>query len=212
MNALGRIFRSIACSMFLLGLMAPLGNAAITTYTTEDSWLTAVGGTSFLEDFNDATLHPSIISITGGSENTFPFAGTSAFVGQQVFRGQTTEFDAITFSFSTALFGLGGFWDLAGPGGPGANLTLNLIGGGVEVFTDYFANSLAGTFQGFTTTSAFSSMVLSNGTVSGAIETFELENMRVAAIPEPEIYAMLAAGLGMMGFIARRRKQQLAAA
>lgn len=31
-------------------------------------------------------------------------------------------------------------------------------------------------------------------------------------IPEPEIYAMLAAGLGLMGFVARRRKQQLAAA
>jgi len=27
-------------------------------------------------------------------------------------------------------------------------------------------------------------------------------------VPEPEIYAMLAAGLGLMGFVARRRKQQ----
>jgi hypothetical protein len=36
-------------------------------------------------------------------------------------------------------------------------------------------------------------------------------NMSIAAIPEPEIYAMLAAGLGLMGFVARRRKQQLAA-
>lgn len=32
-----------------------------------------------------------------------------------------------------------------------------------------------------------------------------------APIPEPEIYAMLVAGLGFMGFVARRRKQQLAA-
>lgn len=31
-------------------------------------------------------------------------------------------------------------------------------------------------------------------------------------IPEPEIYAMLVAGLGVMGFVARRRKQQAAAA
>jgi len=30
-------------------------------------------------------------------------------------------------------------------------------------------------------------------------------------VPEPEIYAMLAAGLGFMGFVARRRKQQIAA-
>jgi hypothetical protein len=34
----------------------------------------------------------------------------------------------------------------------------------------------------------------------------------VAAIPEPEIYAMLAAGLGLMIFVARRRKQQYALA
>jgi len=29
----------------------------------------------------------------------------------------------------------------------------------------------------------------------------------VNAVPEPEVYAMLAAGLGLMGFVARRRKQ-----
>lgn len=33
-----------------------------------------------------------------------------------------------------------------------------------------------------------------------------------AAIPEPEIYAMMAAGLGLMGFVGRRRKAQAAAA
>ena len=32
----------------------------------------------------------------------------------------------------------------------------------------------------------------------------------VTTIPEPEIYAMLAAGLGLMGWVARRRKQQVA--
>jgi hypothetical protein len=33
----------------------------------------------------------------------------------------------------------------------------------------------------------------------------------VAAIPEPETYAMLLAGLGLLGFMAKRRKQKLAA-
>jgi hypothetical protein len=33
----------------------------------------------------------------------------------------------------------------------------------------------------------------------------------VMVIPEPEIYAMMMAGLGLMGFVARRRRQQLAA-
>ena len=35
--------------------------------------------------------------------------------------------------------------------------------------------------------------------------------VNVAAIPEPETYAMLLAGLGLMGFVARRRKQSVAA-
>ena len=34
----------------------------------------------------------------------------------------------------------------------------------------------------------------------------------VGAIPEPETYAMLLAGLGLLGFAARRRKQKEAAA
>jgi hypothetical protein len=43
---------------------------------------------------------------------------------------------------------------------------------------------------------------------SGATNYFAAGNMEyVAAIPEPEIYAMLAAGLGVMGYFARRRRQ-----
>jgi hypothetical protein len=34
----------------------------------------------------------------------------------------------------------------------------------------------------------------------------------VTAIPEPEMYAMMLAGLGVLGFVARRKKRQAAAA
>jgi hypothetical protein len=33
-----------------------------------------------------------------------------------------------------------------------------------------------------------------------------LDNVSVSAVPEPEIYAMLLAGLGLMGVMSRRRK------
>jgi hypothetical protein len=35
--------------------------------------------------------------------------------------------------------------------------------------------------------------------------------VNIAPIPEPETYAMLLAGLGLMGFVARRRKQSVVA-
>jgi len=34
-----------------------------------------------------------------------------------------------------------------------------------------------------------------------------LDNVSVSAVPEPETYAMLLAGLGLLGFMARRRKE-----
>lgn len=39
--------------------------------------------------------------------------------------------------------------------------------------------------------------------------TYSVTSMGVAPVPEPETYAMLLAGLGMLGFVARRRKQNL---
>lgn len=47
------------------------------------------------------------------------------------------------------------------------------------------------------------------GSVSGAY--IALDNLDVAApIPEPETYAIMLAGLGLLGFVARRRKQNVA--
>ncbi len=38
------------------------------------------------------------------------------------------------------------------------------------------------------------------------------DSRHVGAIPEPETYAMMLAGLGLLGFVARRRKQKQATA
>jgi hypothetical protein len=45
-------------------------------------------------------------------------------------------------------------------------------------------------------------------TFASTQNAFETDNHAyIAAIPEPETYAMLLAGLGLMGFVARRRKK-----
>lgn len=62
-----------------------------------------------------------------------------------------------------------------------------------------------GSFWNFTAGNSgdyFSSVVLRSGQ-----NAFETDNHAVlAAVPEPETYAMMLAGLGLMGFVARRRK------
>lgn len=40
---------------------------------------------------------------------------------------------------------------------------------------------------------------------------YAIHNLNIAAVPEPETYAMLLAGLGLIGFVARHKKQKLSA-
>jgi hypothetical protein len=42
----------------------------------------------------------------------------------------------------------------------------------------------------------------------GMTSGMTLDNVSVSAVPEPETYAMLVAGLGMLGFMGRRRQQR----
>jgi len=45
---------------------------------------------------------------------------------------------------------------------------------------------------------------------SSTQDAFEVARFSVTAVPEPETYAMMLAGLGLMGFVARRRKSTAA--
>jgi hypothetical protein len=57
---------------------------------------------------------------------------------------------------------------------------------------------------GGTTTLAFGS--IGGDAYSGAV----IDNVSVAAVPEPETYAMLGAGLGLLAFVSRRKAKQAA--
>jgi len=66
-------------------------------------------------------------------------------------------------------------------------------------------NDYADQFIGLSSTLSFDKVVISYGGASlyTYIDDFQVG---VAAVPEPETYAMLLAGLGVMGAVARRRK------
>jgi hypothetical protein len=116
----------------------------------------------------------------------------------------TTLYDSIDF---------GNYYDSISHG-PGTHIT--------PVFTDHWAPNLgysawrdsaqtvSYTFA-HTGSSANISFQYPN-TQGGYDEAFGLDNVTVSvnAIPEPETYAMMMAGLGLLGFAVRRRKQNAA--
>ncbi len=102
-------------------------------------------------------------------------------------------------------------FDLAGnfQGGPVTkSMAINVGPSGLYTFSTAGKNS---TNMGWTTYSTSFVAVSAATTLSFASQTSgaygaALDNIAVTAVPEPETFAMLLAGLGVMGVIARRRK------
>lgn len=109
----------------------------------------------------------------------------------------------ITSQFSALDFGL---WD-------GSTLVTNVAGtafGGntFAVFSDK-ANTGISLVVGKTYTLKITGTAIATGNT--ALGTVVVSNGTVSPVPEPESYAMLLAGLGLMGAIARRRSSKRAA-
>lgn len=93
-----------------------------------------------------------------------------------------------------------------------------LGGSGVLLDTESYSPSAVHPVASFTLTGASIMSVTFDQTpsISAAfyaanLDDFVLTGPGVSAIPEPETYAMLLAGLGLLGFAARRRKLKEAA-
>ena len=134
----------------------------------------------------------------GSFEDTYSFELVSSLIIEQS--------SAVTANNTPKLHISNGSYSLFNMGGNG------LIGGGDDVLVEG-----AFTFDGTTGSTMhqvalgvgkfyFDVKGLADGTKGGF---YTLTSTVVAVpIPEPEIYAMMAAGLGLMGFVARRRQQR----
>lgn len=95
---------------------------------------------------------------------------------------------------------------LLGPGGQ--NYSVTFVGTKADMSgTVSQSFSFTGSWNTFAFNAGFSGLSKVTWTESGSVgRDFLVDNINLTAVPEPETYALLAAGLGLIGFVARRRK------
>ena len=171
--------------------------AADTVRLTIDA--TGLSANEFFTEFDFNYLGgPALTSasFTNQTATTGTVANPSIATGSNAFKADGDGFFDITFGFQTS----------AGSGRFGADDVWRVDIGGTGLSASMFnQQSFTGGDNGIWYVAAHVQGIGSAGG-SGWIG-----GTPANPIPEPEIYAMMAAGLGLMGFVARRRKQLAAA-
>lgn len=181
----------------LLGMSAMAGAVTFTVYNgaldpnAEFNWEAACSNFK-IQSFDSVVLNPGVTLTTlNGVINT----GDDRFDDIVVPGGATT-----TWSFAPQVFGVGGFFNLAGPGGPGT---------GIDVFADgllagTITNDFAGQFWGFLSDTAFTAALFAADGQPGVQETYTMDDLHYCPVPVPP--AVWLFGSGLLGLIGLRRK------
>ncbi|HEX7687149.1 MAG TPA: PEP-CTERM sorting domain-containing protein [Burkholderiaceae bacterium] len=181
-----------------LSALSAHASAGVTYYTSQSDYAAALAS-STTETFDSTPLASGLSFVSNAGS-----VGGGLFNDRVVIGSATT-----TFSFGGDVNGFGGFFDES-PGGWGQGLafTLTLANGSTEVLSQHLDQD-GGSFFGFISTDAFSSVKLTGGNESnGVAETYNVDNVQfgsLSTVPENGSMAMLLAGLGMLGVVARRR-------
>jgi hypothetical protein len=127
--------------------------------------------------------------------------------GVQTVYFATPSSATFTFNSPITVFGV----DMMGPGTVGAtDITINWVNGSSQIYTGITGLSNTVWFSGVIDSTPFISVTFSGTAPDDGIDFDRLQFRSAGVVPEPETYAMLLAGLGLLGFIGRRRKQQAA--
>jgi hypothetical protein len=171
---------------------SPILNISPTDYTLLGASGVNVGGTFYDVTFGDGIVDAS--AITAFTTPDGAQAASQALLDQVFSGGYYTFFFSSNGCPST---------DYCGTITPFASVDGNVIGYVAWSFpSDLYGDDLVLVYSGSGGTDAFD---------TADQPYFNLARWTpVAAIPEPETYAMMLAGLGLLGFVSRRRKQKAA--
>ncbi len=188
--------KSLVAAAVTAVVLSSTAHASFITFTDRAAWEAAVSGSFSEETFSSGSTTGFSIAEIG--------SGHSSGISGGVYHDRTVLDTAYTnYNFSSLINAFGANWDLT-PGGAGQGL--QLFAGG-QLVTPQIANTYTGGFFGLVSTTAFSQVSVHSGSFSGVAETHDVDNVVFASsVPEPESYALMLAGLGLMGAVARRRK------
>lgn len=200
----------------LVGITVPAHAASFFTSETVFNTAAAPYGARTTESYESAPGPASTSTSLDYAPITFSCTGSTycpGFFGQSTFYatdGTHSVFgatpDSMTFTFSSAITAFA--TDLIGLGDVGATTFSALLSNGSSgvLFTDLSQGPGTVNFVGIVDAAGFTSVTFT-GTRSGDGVFYDRTQYAMsAAVPEPETYALMLMGLGVMGYVARRRK------